>query len=136
MEHWKDIEGYEGLYQVSDLGRVKALNYNKTGMERVLSAGKDTGGYMYVILHKNGKGKMCSVHRLVAQAFIPNPNGLPEINHKDECKTNNIVSNLEWCTAKYNMNYGNGAKTRHSKVDYTNPIYKETAIRNGRKVML
>lgn len=103
VEVWKDIEGYEGLYQVSSLGRVKSLRFGK---ERILKAGKDKGGYLMVNLCKNSKTKMYKVHRLVAQAFIPNPDGLQCINHKDENKTNNCVDNLEWCTYLYNNNYG------------------------------
>lgn len=105
MEHWKDILGYEGLYQVSDLGRVKSLNYLHTGKERVL-AGKNIRGYLVVGLSKNGKVKQCKVHRLVAEAFIPNPDGLPCVNHRDECRTSNMVSNLEWCDVAYNNAYG------------------------------
>lgn len=104
-EVWKDIKGYEGLYQVSDLGRVRSLKFGK---ERLLVGRKNTYGYLQVKLCKDGKMKSCLVHRLVAQAFIPNPNGLQEVNHKDECKTNNVVTNLEWCEHKYNMNYGTG----------------------------
>lgn len=104
-EIWKDISGYEG-YQVSDLGRVKSLNYRRTGKERVLVGCKDKDGYLRVDLCKDGREKKCKVHRLVAKAFIPNPEGLPQVNHKDECKTNNVLSNLEWCDAKYNVNYG------------------------------
>lgn len=103
MEHWKDIKGYEGRYQVSDLGRVKSFC---NGKERIIVGYKNTDGYMIVGLCKDGKRKICLVHRIVAHAFIPNPDELPEVNHKDECKTNNIVSNLEWCDCKYNHNYG------------------------------
>ena len=102
-EVWKDIEEYEGLYQVSNKGRVKSLKFGK---ERILKPAKNDGGYLFVYIFKNGKRKMCLVHRLVAQAFIPNPQNLPQINHRDEVKTNNSVQNLEWCTAKYNSNYG------------------------------
>lgn len=102
-EIWKDIIGYEGLYQVSDLGRVKSF-YN--GDERVLLVNKDNKGYLKVGLWKDSKMKTCKVHRLVAQAFLPNPDGLPCVNHKDECKTNNIVSNLEYCDVAYNNAYG------------------------------
>lgn len=103
MEIWQDIEGYKGLYQVSDLGQVKSFC---NGKERVLSAGKTKHGYLTVSLWKDGKKKVCYVHRLVAHAFLPNPDGLTEVNHIDECKTNNVVSNLEWCSHKYNMNHG------------------------------
>lgn len=101
-EEWKPIDGYEGLYEISNLGRVKSLKYNK---EKILKPGK-ARGYLRVCLCRNGKSKMLSVHRLVAEAFIPNPKRLPEINHKDEDKTNNVVGNLEFCSRRYNANYG------------------------------
>ena len=111
MEVWKDIVGYEGLYQVSDWGNVRSLNYNHTGKTRLLKPAKDSRGYLYVCLSKGGKQKFMSVHRLVAKAFIPNPLNLPVINHRDENPANNVVDNLEWCTQKYNVNYGTcGAK--------------------------
>ena len=107
-EVWNDIQGYEGLYQVSNLGRVKSLNYNRTGKECILKYGINTDGYLYVILSKNCICKNRTIHRLVATAFIDNPDNLPYINHKDENKLNNRVENLEWCTAEYNSNYGTG----------------------------
>ena len=88
--------------------------------------------YPTVQLFKNGKVKCVSIHRLVAEAFIPNPLGLSQINHKDENKHNFSVDNLEWCDAKYNMNYGNGAKMRHLKIDYSTEQRKEIARSNGR----
>ena len=103
-EIWKDKKDYEGHYQVSNFGRVKSIKFGK---EIILKQHINIkGGYYYVCLLKNGKHKNYYVHRLVAQAFIDNPNNLPEVNHKDECKTNNVVSNLEWCDRKYNHNYG------------------------------
>lgn len=112
-EIWKDIEGYEGLYQVSNLGRVKSLNYRRTGKEVILSLHTDKDGYKQISLHKNGKINTYQVHRLVAEAFIPNPDNLPQVNHKIddfEHKSDNRVENLEWCTAEYNTNYGNRNK--------------------------
>ena len=127
-EIWRPIEGYEGLYEVSNLGRVRSLDRYVKGKGKsyrlhkgkVLSSAKDTIGYLFVILHCNGKCKTIRVHRLVAEAFIPAVEGLSEVNHKDEDKTNNRVENLEWCSHKYNMNFG----TRNIRA-------KETSIKNG-----
>lgn len=105
-EIWADISGYEGKYQVSNLGKVKSLNYSHTGKEKILKYKKNRYGYLTVNLCSNGKLKMFSIHRLVAQSFIPNTNNLPEVNHKDENKENNCVENLEWSTRKYNLCYG------------------------------
>ena len=112
-EIWKPIEGYEGQYEISSYGRVKSLKrpYENNGgiqwtKERILSPGKDKDGYLQVNLHCNGKQHQRKIHRLVAQAFLPNPDNLPMVNHKDEDKTNNNVDNLEWCDHRYNMNYG------------------------------
>ena len=105
MEEWRDIEGYEGLYQISNKGRVKSLNYRMTRKEGILKP-NDTQGYLQIRLCKNKNHKHYYVHRLVADAFIPNSNNLPEVNHKDEDKHNNCVDNLEWCTSQYNANYG------------------------------
>ena len=107
MEEWKDIEGYEGLYQVSNKGRIKSLNYRRTGKEGMLKGKPDKNGYLIVFLYKKGeKPKPFLIHRLVAIMFLHNPNNYLEVNHIDEDKTNNNVENLEWCTRKYNMNYG------------------------------
>ena len=102
-ECWKDIEGYEGFYQVSNLGNIRS---KYSGKWKLMKATKNNHSRMVVGLYKNGKAKLFLVHRLVAQSFIPNPNRLPEINHKDENPLNNCVENLEWCTPKYNVNYG------------------------------
>lgn len=121
------IDGFDE-YTIDTLGRVystKTSRYRKPSITRL--------GYKSVDLYQNGKMKRFLIHRLVAQAFIPNPLNLPQVNHIDENPSNNEVTNLEWCTAKYNMNYGNGAKTRHLKIDYTRPIYKKVARENGRK---
>ena len=103
-EIWKDKKDYEGHYQVSNWGRVKSIKFGK---ERILKQSKDKKtGYLHVVLCKENILKSYLVHRLVAEVFIDNPNNYKEVNHKDENKTNNVVSNLEWCDRKYNINYG------------------------------
>ena len=97
QEVWKDIEGYEGYYQVSNLGRVKQIKFN-----RLLKLCCDNYGYLIVVLSKNGIHRTRTVHRLVAETFIPNESNYPQVNHKDENKTNNNVTNLECCDNKYN----------------------------------
>ena len=104
-EIWRDIKGYEGKYMVSNLGRVKSLNYRNTGKEGIMKGRDDGNGYLKVQLCKDGKVKNCRINRLVAMAFIPNPNNLPEVNHKDKIRTNNHMENLEWCTSQYNIEY-------------------------------
>lgn len=106
VEQWRPIEGYEGLYEVSNLGRVKSLGNDKNRKEKILRPVMTKKGYLQLFLSKEGKAKRFFVHRLVAQAFIPNPEGLPQINHKDENPSNNRVENIEWCDCKYNINYG------------------------------
>ena len=115
MEEWKEVPGYEGLYEVSNTGNVKSLIKNK-----IIKGFINRCGYRLVGLSKNGILKRFQVHRLVAQVFIPNPYNLPMVNHKDEDKSNNRVDNLEWCDAKYNIHYG----TRSDKV-------KKTQVKNG-----
>lgn len=112
-EIWKDIIGYEGLYQVSNMGRVKSLekkccrdNYNRVIDEFIKKTQISKKGYINVSLTKNKNKKTFKVHRLVAQAFIPNPNNYPQVNHLNEDKTDNRVENLEWCTQEQNINYG------------------------------
>lgn len=138
-EIWKDVKGFENLYQVSNLGRVKSLERVVNGRwgkysvkSKLLTNYVSKSGYIVVSLSKDGKVSYKKVHRLVANAFIPNPDNLPQVNHKDEVKTNNTVilnedgsvdfdkSNLEWCTPTYNLNYGSrsikAAKTNSKKV--------------------
>jgi hypothetical protein len=101
----KDVVGYEGLYVVSNQGNIYSLNYKHTGKVEKLSPKITKWGYLQVCLYKNGEVKHCLIHRLVAETFIPNPLGLPQINHIDEDKTNNRAENLEWCTNQYNSEY-------------------------------
>lgn len=109
-EIWKDIEGYEGLYQVSTNGVIRSLDYNHTGEIKLLKLQDNGKGYLRAHLYKNGKTKKYMVHRLVSETFLPNPNNLPEVNHRDENPKNCCVENLEWCDRKYNINYGNRTK--------------------------
>lgn len=110
IEEWRDIQGYEGLYQVSNSGKVRSLNFNKTGESKERKPSHDSDGYLVMTLHKNGVKKMYKVHRLVALAFLKKPVGCDQINHIDEDKDNNDVSNLEWCTVEYNLRYGTRGK--------------------------
>lgn len=108
-EIWKDIKGFEGCYQISNFGRVKALAREVGGGRRLkekMLHFSPSNGYKVAHLYKNGVQKNFSVHRLVGEAFIPNPENKPCINHKDENKLNNHVNNLEWVTQKENANYG------------------------------
>jgi len=116
-EIWKDVKGYEGFYEVSNMGNVRSLDR----IEKFMRCGKITrrkkkgrilipvkrDEYLGVCLSKRKTRKSYLIHRLVAEAFLPNPYDLPQVNHKDEDKNNNAVYNLEWCTAKFNDNYGN-----------------------------
>ena len=139
-EVWKDIPGYEGYYQVSNLGRVKSIPrkvYCNGGFhiskERILKQDKNKSGYWRTHLLKDGIAKTPLVHRLVALAFIPNPNNYPDINHKDENPANNCVNNLEWCTEKYNMNYGTAIERRKASFVRNNSFKKANAtkVKNG-----
>ena len=104
LKQW--VCGYEGLYEVDVYGNVYSIPRNTTKGGKLKP--QKAHGYYRVALTKNGKTKCYFVHRLVAEAFIPNPENLSQVNHKDECKTNNFVGNLEWCTAIYNVRYGTG----------------------------
>lgn len=116
-EVWKDVIGYEGLYQVSNLGRVKSLL--RGGTEgKILCPLEHRQGYLHVRLCKKGVYKQFSIHRLVAITYLDNPNNFLEVNHIDENKKNNRVDNLEWCNNRYNVNYGTGIlrnKLKHQK---------------------
>lgn len=139
-EEWRDVVGYEGLYQVSSFGRVKSLarlskrsdgNYQPTPTKILVPI--CVNGYCAVGLHLLGKQKMNYIHRLVADAFVPNPDNLPQVNHRNEDKTCNIPDNLEWCDSKYNINYGTRNK-RHSEKINSEPI-KQKMIDSKRGTM-
>ena len=137
IEQWRtpiyDGEPYEG-YKVSNWGKILSLNYNRTGKPELMNPAEDTSGYLQVGLRKNGETNLCLVHRLVAQTFIPNPENLPEVNHKDEDKTNNFVflnedgsvdkekSNLEWKNHRDNCNHG----TRNERIGKTSTNGKQS----------
>ena len=113
-EIWRDVVGYEGLYKVSNFGRIKSLPRNGTvKYERLLRQKVTNKGYCTVALSKHGKIKYKMVHRLVAEAFLDNPKDLPQVNHKNENKLKNYVDNLEWCDAHYNMTYGVHAERQY-----------------------
>ena len=117
QEVWKDVTGYEGLYKISNYGKIKALpKYKRLKLKKELKTYFDKDGYKVVYLYKHSKKKAKKIHRLVAEAFIPNLNNLPQVNHKDEDKQNNKVDNLEWCDAKYNANYGNCQSKKGKKI--------------------
>lgn len=110
MAIWKDVKGYEGIYQVSDSGSVKRVEHKRYDRNYILKElhlkpSLDKDGYSYVKLRKGGKSAHKLVHRLVAEAFLENPNQYPVINHKDGCKSNNLVDNLEYCTSSYNTRH-------------------------------
>lgn len=143
IEEWKNIPNYED-YQVSTLGRVKRLAYYKKVCggskqyckERILKPQKIERGYQAVMLSKNSKVKSFLVHRLVAMVFIPNPDNLPQVNHKDENTSNNCVDNLEWCNQCYNSNYGTSKYRISDKLKngiLSKPV--EQYCKNGRFIM-
>ena len=127
-EIWKDIEGYENLYKISNHGRIKSLKRKRIGEgvrnykvnEKILKKRIDSGGYLRIALYKNSKAKHLSIHRLVAKHFVENPEGKPEVNHIDEDKSNNYFKNLEWSTRLENIRHGTGiqrsAKSRSKKL--------------------
>ena len=122
VETFLSVPGYEGLYEISNLGNVKSL---RSG--RLMKRSKNNVGYEMVCLTKDKTQKTYFIHRLVALTFIPNPLGLPEINHKDEVKTNNCVENLEWCTREYNLNYGGYSERMSKTLLQNNPHRKRVS---------
>lgn len=144
-EIWKDITGYEGIYQVSNLGRVKSLERvvvigygaKRLFKEKILKNNvNNKNGYVYVGLHKDGKTKQSRVHRLVALEFLKNEDNLPHINHKNEIKTDNSVDNLEWCTSKYNNNYGHHMEKIVKNTDYAKRTLNTNYYTDARKRQL
>lgn len=135
LYEWRPVVGYEGLYEVNNLGEVRSLDRTdiRTNSIRPLK-GKilkpiQIGDYLTVHLSKNGIKRHCRIHCLVAKAFLPNPDNLPQVNHKDEDKTNNRASNLEWCTSEYNVNYGTGIERRvamHRNNKLSGKVYQYT----------
>lgn len=119
-EIWKDISNFEGRYMVSNLGRVKSLKYRHHNKEEILKQENNFNYKRVCLFTKDGKRHHFRVHRLVAMAFIPNPNKYKEINHKDENPSNNCVDNLEWCEHKYNINYG--TRTEKAKLNIIKSI--------------
>lgn len=129
-ETWKPVKGYEEFYAVSNLGRIKSLGNDKSRKEKFLKPAKDGWGYFQVTLFKDGKRKRFKVHRLVASAFIPNPEGFEQVNHRDENKINNCISNIEWCSAKYNVNFG--TRNKRAAASMTNHPARSKAVEASR----
>lgn len=125
---WKDINGYEGLYQVNEFGDVRSIKRNKNIFKSVTNS-----GYYQVKLYKDSKSKNFYVHRLVSEAFIDNPNNYKEVNHKDENKLNNQVENLEWCDRIYNEHYNNKHKKTVEKITNTYNVYKDGKLIQSNK---
>ena len=145
MEIWNDVIGYEGKYQVSNKGNIRSLNFHRSNKTKIMKGILDKDGYSRIMLYKDGKGTIYRVHRLVAEAFIPNPNGFPCVNHKDENPSNNDVTNLEWCTVLYNNNYGGkgdklskalkGLNTWSRGVPKSNDTRRKMALSHSKKVI-
>lgn len=121
----RPVQGYDGDYYVSRAGEVISTNYSRRGRIAYMSL-SERNGYKQLLLSKNGISKMNKVHRLVASAFHPNPNKLPVINHKNEIKTDNRADNLEWCTYRYNSNYGTAIERRmEALMEYRTPVIQK-----------
>jgi len=145
-EIWKDIKDYKGIYQVSNLGRVKSIarkvkhsrgnhSYYQYQQERLLSANQKSNGYLEYSLCKDSKRTHKYIHRLVADAFIDNPNNLPVVNHIDEDKQNNKVDNLEWCTVSYNNTYGTRIDRKVKNTDYRKNSRKIIGEKNNIRIV-
>ena len=137
QEIWKDIKGYEGLYQVSNLGRVKRTGkyrnqFTSWESNKDLKLKEGTNIYLYVDLSKDNKVKRYLVHRLVMEAFIDNPNGYKEVNHKDGNKKNNKVENLEWCTRNENLKHSIDTGLRKRKIPLEKYDYVYNEVSKGR----
>ena len=122
-EIWKPVVGYEGLYEVSNYGRIRSVDRvvfqqgrNQLYRGRIMATFINNSGYEAIRLSKGNKKKGMLIHRIVAEAFLPNPNSHPYVNHKDETKTNNSADNLEWCSLEYNVNYGTSTRRRSIKM--------------------
>lgn len=129
-EIWKDVKGYEKLYQISNMGRVRSMNYRRKNVIGILNPGRDKDGYLQVNLSKKGKTRMSKIHRLVAEAFILKEKNKNQVNHKDGNKENNHIENLEWCTNSENLVHSHyvlknthGKKARHVLCIETNKAF-------------
>jgi hypothetical protein len=131
-EEWRAVKGYEGLYEVSNLGRVRSLFRYK----QIVKGVPTNRGYLRVTLCKDKVHKLCSVHRLVATAFIQNPHNYPCVNHKDEVRTNNQANNLEWCSYKYNANYGHIVEKKKKNRDYSSISREVEQIYDGKIIKI
>ena len=132
MEIWKPIKNYENLYEISNLGRIRKIGgknqFGNYKVDKMITPYKNEKGYLRVGLSKNNQRKVIKLHRLVAEAYIPNPDNLPEINHKDGNKLHNCVDNLEWCTHKQNIKHSwenNLSKAKYSKENFSSKKVKQ-----------
>lgn len=125
-EEWRDVRGYEGYYQISNIGRIKSLkgwdvnSQDRTARDLIMSPTSNGNGYLIVRLSKGGKRQNKYIHRLVAEAFLPNPYGLSVVNHKDYDLSNNVVSNLEWCTQRDNILHSAWRMHHRNSYSFTN----------------